>query len=75
MAFHLSPQVFFNDGYLLTREQERKIGRISIERHSLLANKYCYSSMYGAEEEAIYAYARFKMDGGILQVITVIEIF
>lgn len=62
VIFHLSPDVFYNNGVILLKKTGKKVASIKIDGYKLEKGEYDYSSEYGIKVKAEYLFANISVD-------------
>jgi len=52
VIFHLSPNVFFKNGFIFSKKTKRKVASIQVERYKLEKSEYEYSPEYGVKKSS-----------------------
>jgi hypothetical protein len=52
LVFHLSPDVFYNDGSILLKKTNKKIASMKVEGYDFKKGEYDYSPEYGIKVKA-----------------------
>ncbi len=72
LIIHLSPGVFYDNGFILSKKANKKIVSIEVEESSLKKNEYDYSIEYGTKMKAEYLVANIYAAKGIKAINTYI---
>lgn len=62
LMFHLSPDVYYRNGYIFSRKLGEKIASIEIEGYKPEKGEYDYSPEYGIKMKAEYLFADISMN-------------